>query len=194
MQSQRILFLKQAISESSDDHAFEELFRNLFPGLLSYTTSLIKDKPAAEEICIDVFLKLWQNRGQLSKVNNLSHYLYISAKNAAISYLRSKGYKELRRNISIEEAGEHFEYELSNQELKLINKETMRLINDAINSLPPKCRLIFRLIKEDGLKYAEAATLLDVSVKTVENQMSIAMKKLTEILAVKVSGRGSQKF
>jgi RNA polymerase sigma-70 factor (ECF subfamily) len=186
MQPQRLSYLIHAISENSNEQAFDELFRIYYPGLLSYTTDLLKDKPVAEEICVDVFLKLWQNRKMLPTVRNLSHYLYIAAKHGAISYWRSKGYKDLRRSISIEDAGEHFVYELSNHELRLINKETFQQINIAVSSLPPKCRLIFKLIKEDGLKYAEVAQLLEISVKTVENQMNIAMKKLADILAVMI--------
>ncbi|GAB3424640.1 RNA polymerase sigma-70 factor [Niabella aquatica] len=189
MQPQRLSYLIHAISENSDEQAFDELFRIYYPGLLSYTTALLKDQPVAEEICVDVMLKLWQNRKMLPTVRNLAHYLYIAAKHGAISYTRSKGYKDLRKSISIEEAGEHFVYELSNHELRLIHKETFHQINTAISSLPPKCRLIFKLIKEDGLKYAEVAQLLEVSVKTVENQMTIAMKKLSGILTAMIEER-----
>ncbi|WP_394803734.1 sigma-70 family RNA polymerase sigma factor [Niabella hibiscisoli] len=66
--------------------------------------------------------------------------------------------------------------------MKLINKETLSEINAAINELPDRCRLIFKLIKEDGLKYAEVAQLLEISIKTVENQMSIAVKKLAVVI------------
>lgn len=189
MQPQRLSYLIHAISENSDEQAFDELFRVYYPGLLSYTTALLSDKPAAEEICIDVLLKLWQNRKMLPTIKNLSHYLYIAAKHGTISYMRSKGYKELRKSISLEEAGEHFVYELSNHELRLITKETLSQVNTAISSLPPKCRLIFKLIKEEGLKYADVAQLLEVSVKTVENQMTIAMKKLADILTTLIEER-----
>jgi len=189
MLPQRLSYLIHAISENSDEQAFNELFRIYYPGLLSYTTSLLKDRPVAEEICIDVLLKLWQNRKILPTIKNLSHYLYIAAKHAAISYMRSKGFKDFRNSISLEDAGEHFVYELSNHELRLINKETLQQVNTAINDLPPRCRLIFKLIKEDGLKYTEVAQLLEVSVKTVENQMTIAMKKLAGILAVMIGER-----
>lgn len=193
MQSQRQLFLIQAISENSDEKAFDELFRIYYPGLLSYAASILKDRPAAEEICIDVLLKLWQNRSSLPAITNLSKYLYTAAKHASISYMRSKGYKQQQQNLTIEEAGEYFEFELNNQDQKLINKETFEQINQAINSLPDRCRLIFRLIKEEGLKYSEVAELLDISVKTVENQMTIAMKKLTESLTVLIRDRKIQK-
>ena len=60
----------------------------------------------------------------------------------------------------------------------LISVEIIQRINKAINDLPPKCRLIFKLVKEDGLKYKEVAELLHLNLKTVENQLGIALKKI----------------
>ncbi|MGE9313681.1 RNA polymerase sigma-70 factor [Niabella sp. CJ426] len=188
MYSQRLPYLIHAIAHNSDEQAFEELFRIYYPALLSYTASLLKDNPVAEEICGDVLFNLWQNRKTLPAIKNLSHYLYISAKHAAISYTRSRGYKESQKNISLGDVGETLTYELSNHELRLINKETLKEINLAINELPDRCRLIFKLIKEDGLKYAEVARLLEISVKTVENQMTIAVKKLSGIIDRVING------
>lgn len=183
MHSERLSYLVYAIAENGDEHAFDELFRIYYPALLSYAYSILKDRQDAEEICLDVMFKLWQNRKILPTVKNLSHYLYIAVKHSSISYMRTKGYRALQKKIGLEEAGESFVYELGNHELRMINKETLEHINTAINTLPPRCRLIFKLIKEDGLKYSEVAQLLEISVKTVENQMTIAMKKLTAIIA-----------
>ncbi|MBX2925515.1 MAG: RNA polymerase sigma-70 factor [Chitinophagaceae bacterium] len=182
MHNNRLPYLIHAIAENGDEQAFDELFRIYYPALLSYTYSILKDRQDAEEICLDVLFKLWQNRKVLSTIKNLSHYLYIAVKHAAISYMRTKGYQAMQKKIGLEEAGESFVYELGNHELRMINKETLERINAAINTLPSRCRLIFRLIKEDGLKYAEVAQLLEISVKTVENQMTIAMKKLTAVI------------
>jgi RNA polymerase sigma-70 factor (ECF subfamily) len=171
-------YLIQAIAHNSDEQAFEELFRIYYPALISYASSILRDSYVAEEICGDVLFNLWQNRKTLPTIKNISHYLYISVKHAAISHTRSRGYKEAQKNTSLNDVGETLTYELSNHELQLISKETLKELNTAINQLPDRCRLIFKLIKEDGLKYAEVAQLLDLSVKTVENQMSIAIKKL----------------
>ena len=182
MSNKRLSYLITIIAENGDEQAFDELFRIYYPALLSYTFSLIKDKQDAEEICLDVMFKLWQNRKVLPTIKNLSHYLYIAVKHAAISLMRTKGYKALQMKIGLEEAGESFIYELSNHELRMINREVLDQINIVINTLPSRCRLIFKLIKEDGLKYAEVAQLLEISVKTVENQMTIAMKKLSLVI------------
>jgi RNA polymerase sigma factor (sigma-70 family) len=64
----------------------------------------------------------------------------------------------------------------------MLTEEMMRQIKKAINDLPPRCRLIFKLIKEDGLKYREVAELLQLSVKTVEAQMAIALRRLAKCM------------
>jgi RNA polymerase sigma factor (sigma-70 family) len=73
-----------------------------------------------------------------------------------------------------------------NPENTLISAENIRIIQAIINDLPPRCKLIFRLIKEDGLKYREAADLLNVSVKTIETQMSLALSKIGTALQTRL--------
>ncbi|MCH5720244.1 sigma factor [Niabella hibiscisoli] len=97
MYHQRLPYLIHAIAHNSDEQAFEELFRIYYPALISYTSSMLKDSHVAEELCGDVLFNLWQNRKTLPTIKNVSHYLYISAKHAVISYTRSRGYKELQK-------------------------------------------------------------------------------------------------
>ncbi|RXK85482.1 RNA polymerase sigma-70 factor [Filimonas effusa] len=182
MPQERLPYLINEIAESSDENAFNELFRMYYPALLSYAQAYLEDKQQAEDVCIEVMAKLWENRKILPTINNLSAYLYIATKHSAVSYMRTKNYDWYKRKVPLEDIGESLKYELHNQDLKLIDKETLNAVSNAINTLPPRCRLIFKLIKEDGLKYAEVARLLDVSAKTIENQMSIAIKKLTDLL------------
>jgi RNA polymerase sigma-70 factor (ECF subfamily) len=182
MQRGRLSYLVAAIAENDDEQAFDELFRHYYPALLSYAHSLLNNRQVAEEVCVDVMVKLWGNRKMLRTINNLSTYLYVAVKHAVISYARTNAYQWDKRKIPMQEAGESLPFEWQNQETSVISKETLAHINRAINQLPERCRLIFKLIKEDGLKYAEVATLLELSVKTIENQMAIAMKKLTTLL------------
>ena len=171
-----IKHLIQLISENDDQLAFGELYRHFFPGLFSFVNAIVKDKQEAEEVVLDVFTKLWENRKTLRKIQNLSGYLYTSVKYTAISLLRKQ------KHLTCNEITETAAYSLVTPESKLISKESLSRINEGINSLPPKCRLIFRLVKDERLKYAEVAELLNISVKTVEAQVYIATKKLLEIL------------
>lgn len=166
------------ISES-DEAAFGELFESLFPGLLSFAISILKDQHLAEEVVQDVFIKLWENRQTIDRIENISPYLYKAVRYTSIDALEKR---KKFKSVSFEEVGETFTFSFGYQGSSLINKENCLKISEAISQLPAKCRLIFRLIKEDGMKYKEVAQLLDLSEKTVENQMNIAVKKLIEAL------------
>ncbi|WP_176954397.1 RNA polymerase sigma factor [Niabella drilacis] len=166
------------ISES-DEAAFGELFGKFFPGMLSYATSFLKDQQLAEEVVEDVFVKFWENRKTAREIRKVPFYLYRAVRYASIDAMeRNKKFKSL----SFEEIGEAFTFSYLPQANSLINKENCLKISDAISQLPARCRLIFRLVKEEGMKYKEVAQLLDLSEKTVENQMNIAIKKLVDTL------------
>lgn len=166
------------ISEG-DEAAFEELFDSFFPGLVSFAASFLKNRQLAEEVTEDVFIKLWQNREQAKGIHNIAVYLYKAVKYVSIDALeKQKKFK----SVSFDEIGDAFTFSYLPQEASLINKENCLKIFEAINRLPARCRLIFRLIKEEGMKYREVAQLLGLSEKTVENQMNIAIKKLIEAL------------
>ncbi len=155
--------------------AFKQLFEHFFGGLFSYSKSLLKDDLLAEEVVEDVFVKLWERRETLPEIRNLSIYLYKAIKYASINAIEKK---RKHASLSIDEVGEAFLFNGAGSELGLVSKENCDNILKAVGQLPPKCRLIFRLIKEEGLKYKEVAGLLGLSEKTVENQMNIAFKKI----------------
>lgn len=174
----RIKYLSYSIAENSDRIAFDELFCFYFPGLVSFANSITKDQQLSEEVVEDVFLKLWDNRRMLTSIRSFSHYIYTATKYASINAIKRK------KLIDYEEIGDDFQLSNATPETKMINSENLAKITKAINDLPPRCRLIFRLIKEDGLRYSDVAQLLNISVKTVESQMMIAIKKLVQTLIV----------
>jgi len=171
------------IAESDDEWAFGELFRLYYPRLLSFAEAMLNSREPAEETVEDVFLKLWENRKVLPAINNLTYYLLVSVKHQALDYL-----DKMKRHsvISFEDISFDIGEMEPNPETTFISTESIRIIQAAINTLPPRCKLIFHLIKEDGLKYREAADLLNVSVKTVETQMSLALRKVGEALQVRM--------
>ena len=165
------------VAENDDQLAFQELFRHFFPGLLSFAEAYMKNRVFAEEVVEDVFIKLWENRKTLPAIRNLNYYLYVAVKHAAINYLEKN--RRQPALFSIDQLEESVLCFRQTPEDLLISEELLKEITSIINSLPPQCRLIFRLVKEEGLKYREVAELLNVSAKTVENQMSIAFHKLS---------------
>ena len=160
--------------------AFEALYRTYFVRLFRFSYSITHQKEAAEEIVHDVFLKLWEktvNTPSISTktISNPELYLYIAVKNRSLNYLRDNA------NLATVELSErcdpYIRFE-TNPESLFLGAETLQRLRTAINQLPPRCKLIFTLIKEDGLKYKDVAHLLDLSVKTVEAQLAIALRKL----------------
>ncbi len=162
-----------------DEHAFERFYRRYFIRVFRFCYAIVHEKAVAEEIANDAFLSLWKRRDGLDAIENLEVYLYISAKNHCLNHLRRHHYKA---SIDIEDLCEDALQFQSDPESLLIHAETTKRVIAAVDRLPPKCKLIFKLVKQDGLKYKDVARLLDISVKTVEAQLSIAVKKIGQTL------------
>ncbi len=186
MDEGRVKYLIHAVANEGNQTAFEELHRIYFSGLLSFSVSIVKDRHLSEEIINDVFVNLWTNRNTLLTIKSLSNYLYIAVKHASLNAIKSSSFTTLtKRTVLGEPPEEHYSYMLYTPEELLISNQNLKLISEAINTLPPKCRLVFRLIKEEGLKYKEVAELLGISAKTVQNHMikamSLIVSKLKEL-------------
>jgi RNA polymerase sigma-70 factor (family 1) len=172
--------LQLKISQYADQHAFGRLYVSFMPYLIRFAKSIIKDRELAEEIVSDVFIKIWQNRTDISKIDNFKLYLYVSTKNTALNYLS----RHYRKNIvSLEEMSLNISMSPYNPEQLLITSEAVRKIDNEIQKLPPRCKLIFKLVKEDRLRYNDIAQLLNISVKTIDNQMAIALKKISTAIS-----------
>ncbi len=168
--------VKRKISKS-DESAFRSLFNHYYSRLLNYAFVIIKNHESAEDIVSEVMYSIWKRRSKLKEVKCLDTYLYISTRNKTLDYLKKNSrlvYTSLDKP-HYKEYITHF-----NPEKQLLYKEFFEIIDRAILSLPEKTRLVYRLIKEDGLKYQEAADLLGVSVKTVNNQLLSAMKVIRQ--------------
>jgi len=167
-----------SIVEKDDKSAFEKLFRHYFIQLVNYTFSITKQKETSEDIVCDIFANLWNNRKTLHTINKLSYYLYAAAKNRAINHLsRNKAINY----TNLDHVGEEILISQQNPENQYSEKQELNIIIEAIHQLPIRCKLIFRLIKEEGMSYREVADVMGLSVKTIENQMNIAFRRLYEI-------------
>jgi RNA polymerase sigma-70 factor (family 1) len=175
--------LQYKIARQDDQQAYKELFTSLYAYLLRFAKTLVKSKESAEEIVSDVFIKIWEKRTELEKIGNLKVYLYVATRNLAYNYL-DKQKKNFTNPI------EGFQAELTSiyfdPEQLLITADMLGFIHKAIDQLPPKCKMVFKLAKEDGLKYREVAEVLNISVKTVENQLAIALQKIGEVVSFDV--------
>jgi len=160
---------------NNDEYALKELFDHYSERLFHLAYAIIRSRELAEEIIQDVFIQVWHKKSKISTLDNLTWYLYVATKNIGCNYLRKYNrIKHIDLNVL---TLPYFTVAASPEDL-MVSNETLQKINKAINDLPPKCRMIFKLVKEDGLKYREVAILLNLTGKTVENQMGIALKKL----------------
>ena len=171
--------LLNRIQYHDDQRAFQQFYEGLFVKLYQFSVSYVRSKEIAEELVNDVFLSIWEKRNVLHTINNINVYLYVSVKNASLNFLRKKN---LPLPLDVDDLHlDHFKMNI-NPETILINRDIQGQIQKAIDQLPPRCKMIFKLVKEDGLTYKEVASILDVSVKTVDSQLCIALKKLADIL------------
>ncbi|WP_344979723.1 RNA polymerase sigma-70 factor [Compostibacter hankyongensis] len=167
------------IQHQEDQNAFKQLYQLLFFRLYQFAFSYLKSKENAEEVVNDVFLSLWQKRHELDNISNFNVYLYVAVKNASLNLLRKN---KLPAPLSLNDLTVNHLHLSINPESLLITAELRSGIREAIEQLPPRCKLIFKLIKEDHLSYREVAAILNVSVKTVDAQLCLALKKLSFIL------------
>jgi len=167
--------MQQRIALHEDIKAYNQLYDLLSGGLCRFSRSLVKSNEVAEEIVSDVFIKLWQIRARLMDIGNLKVYLYTIARNFSLNYL-SKKY----RDITVTLDSIDVETTISGPAEMCISADIVRQIRQAIQELPPQCKLVFQLVKEEGLKYKEVAAILDISPLTVRNQLAIAIRKIGE--------------
>lgn len=173
----QLTYLQEKVAYD-DESAYESLFMLCFPSLSRFAFSFVKSKEIAEEIASDVLFAIWNQRDTLSDIKDFRLYLYVCTRNMAYNELK----KQQRYHIfSLDDTDIWMKADDNNPENLLITEELFKKIQGAVQSLPPKCRMIYKLIKEDGLKYQEAAELLHLSVKTIEAQMGIATKRLYEV-------------
>ncbi len=155
---------------------FREIYNTYFDRLYTYVKVICNSDELAEDVLADLFKKFWENRADFNHVNDLESYLFVSAKNQAYRAL----VKELRLVNSefLEIKRESINY-LDPEQL-LLEKELKTTLDRAINNLPDKCQLVFRMRREQGLKYLEISTELGVSIETVKTHLTNAQQRLRE--------------
>lgn len=152
---------------------FESLFEYNFRPLCLYALHYLGDTDIAEDVVQECFMKLWEKLQQGTEVDNRRAYLYMTVRNRCLDHLRRKG-------ITTESLKPYDTYGIIDDDDAQERSQTEARLWTAIDSLPPKCREVFILSKRDGLKYEEIAEELGLSVNTVRNQISKALKMLKE--------------
>ncbi|MDX8337798.1 RNA polymerase sigma-70 factor [Draconibacterium sp. IB214405] len=162
--------------QQGDTKAFEKLFKMYYGYLCNFATKIIEDDVAAEEIVQDFFVKFWERKADISIETSLKNYLFRSVKNLCLNYIKHNNIKLQHAQTVIAESEEN------NFNDHFVEVDLAADIAKSIEELPEKRREIFRLSREEGLKYREIAEKLNISVKTVEAQMGLAIKFLRDKL------------
>lgn len=167
-----------------NEAAFEQVFKEYYKTLHSYACTLLHDDANAEEMVQQVFFKLWERAAGLHISGSIAAYLYRAVHNECLNFLKHQKVKAKHRLHVVYRMRE--EERVGNDAMydpTLINK-----IGEAMNDLPEQCRTIFQMSRFEQLKYREIADKLNLSVKTVENQMGKALKimraKLVEFISL----------
>lgn len=174
--------LQQRI-RAGDEAAFDSVFRAHYAHLVRMAESVLRERALAEEIAQEVMLELWRRRESLEVEQTFRAYLIRSTRNRALNHIRHQ------RIVAREAAYAAVDPPSSpSAEDEVLGDELERAVRDAIDGLPENCRKVFKMSREQGLKYAQIASALEISVKTVEKRMGQALAELRERLAPWLTG------
>ncbi len=171
--------IQQGISQGNEQ-SLAALYKLFSKRLIHFARVVTRSGDLAEEVVEDVFVKLWGNRHKIMEIDNLTVYLYVAVKNRSLNSISQKA-REL-----IQAPFDDLDIEVGDMTADpynlLVTSEMMQKMQQAVESLPPRCKMIFKLVREDGLKYKEVADILNISVNTIDVQMAIAIKKICTML------------
>jgi RNA polymerase sigma-70 factor (ECF subfamily) len=167
-----------ALLKTGDITAFEMLFRTYYQPLCNYAYTFVQNRDEAEEIVQSTFLSVWEKRENLEIRTTVKPYLYAMVRNACLNVLKHEKIKQQHAAVELAVA----EKSVESVTRTVMASELETRIYEAMEKLPQQCRLIFKLSRFEELKYSEIAEQLDLSVKTVENQMGKALKIMREQL------------
>ena len=170
-------YLRQMKDESSEQ-AFRGFYDLTYDRLFRIAYYYVKREEWAQEIVLDVFMRLWDQRKKLPEINNIEDYCFILVKNASLNYIEKE---ERRPTLSVEVLQESADQNVSPEDT-LISEELFARYVKALDRLPERCREVFILIREEKQTYAQVAEKLDISTKTVDAQLQKATSRLKEML------------
>lgn len=164
---------------TDDEKAFTEIYNRYWRSVFAIAYSRLKDASLAEDILHDVFASLWSNRHK-SAIETLPNYLASATKYLVFAYIRKKAHEEryyASHPVPVLNIEDDYTY-----------KQLYEFASKEIESLPERCRLVFRY-REKGMSNSEIAMQMKISIKTVENQVNkafhhlrFAMKKILQVL------------
>ena len=170
--------LQQQIGKNNQK-AFKDLYCLFFARLFNFAVLYVHKKEIAEELVNDVMVKVWNKRQTITDIQNFETYLFVAIRNHSLNYRSTYS----SYHIAIEPEGKQAKViNLNDPQKELEWKEISFQLDKDIDSLPDQCRTVFKLIREEGLRYKQVAEILNISPRTVETQLFRAIKKLDKVI------------
>jgi RNA polymerase sigma-70 factor (ECF subfamily) len=170
--------LQQQIGKNNQK-AFKDLYCLFFARLFNFAILHVHKKEIAEELVNDVMVKVWNKRQTITDIRNFETYLFVATRNHSLNYLSTYS----SYHIAIEPEGSPAKViNLNDPQKELEWKEISFQLDKTISNLPHQCRTVFKLVREEGLKYKQVAEILNISPRTVETQLFRAVKKLDKVI------------
>ncbi|WAC41629.1 RNA polymerase sigma factor [Pedobacter sp. SL55] len=159
---------------AGEESALKSIYSNYYQKLCIYILNFTTDRNLVEDVVQDTFLKLWNNREILRSNGSLNAYLYkITYNNFIDNYRKTKRLDQELDNIRLASLAE-----LLDEDHEEVFSQRLQKVKEAIAQLPARCKEIFLMNKEKGMRYQQIADELDISVKTVENQIGKALQAI----------------
>ena len=161
-----------------DESAFTSIYRQYHPALYTYLLRICKIPSLAEDLVHDVFLKVWEVRHRINPALPFTGYLYRIARNHAFKTLKKLAYDEVLQ----EKVLEHLQFQGNGPEQMVNEKEYNRLFQEALGRLTPQRLNVFRLCRQEGKSYDEAAAILGISRNAVKKHMVLSMRAIHDYI------------
>lgn len=161
-----------------DSKIFDSIYREYYPGLLAFSKWLTGNEAEGHEIVQEVFIKVWEKNNLTQDDPRIKSYLYTAVKNKALNAIRDK-----KHFSEIDHENQVLDYRLNAHE-QLEYNTLKAQIDFAIGKLPERCKMVFLLRRREGMSQRAIAELMEISEKTVENQMTKAMRMIKEFLEI----------
>lgn len=161
-------FIKEL--KAGKESAFDSLFRGRYKDLCRFAWSFVGDYSVAEDIVQELFSTIWRKREAIDERQSVDSYLYVSVRNACYTYLKTK-----KQNVELAALMD----EVIIPEIEYITESpVLRVLWNTVEALPLQCKVIFKLVVLEDMKYQEVAERMDISVNSVKTQMKIAYREL----------------
>lgn len=168
--------------QKGDKKAFEQLFFSYYQQLCGFAVKIVKSSELARDCVQEVFLKIWRNRDQWEVNHSLSGYLYRSVRNQALNMLEKQKNK---REYTQQFYEENFQTDWQADRRLNHQRDLVKAIWKVVATMPHRRKMVFELHRKHGLSYKEIARVMDISRKTVENHMGIALQEIRDQLIIK---------